>query len=262
MPSYSPQLMLFGRGAVSSDFPSGTQGPVEGGFFVAQLDQATPFHVHGPAEMVGVSLNVKGWAALTGQPVNLTTNRMLPLAGTIADGDAAAAAADIAGRLGRGDIDRPQAASQIASVLGGALRALDPGHEQFIDRMLEWLGNSFNPAIEDLQETLSMSPRTVQRLANRYFGRPPIALAKRYRAVRAATMLSMPDLPDAIVTEIYDSFYDQAHLIRDLRRYTGRTPKRLGGDTETLGEKTLDVRGYGNAALFDRIAEEEAKAKA
>ena len=112
MPSYSPQLMLFGRGTVSSDFPKGREGPVGGTFFVTQLDQAVPFYVQGPAEMVGVSLNMKGWAALTGLPVNTTANRVLPASETMPARHASALAA-IAEKLGNGDCDGPEAAGEI-----------------------------------------------------------------------------------------------------------------------------------------------------
>lgn len=260
MPSYSPQLMLFGRGSVSSDFPDGREGPVDGAFFVTQLDRAVPFYVHGPAQMVGVSLNMKGWAALTGLPVDKTINRILRVDQTLPE-QRARALSVTAMKLGRGEFDGNEAARDVAAILVDALHALDPEHERFITRMLEWLGASFNPSLDELHDSLPMSPRTVQRLSNRYFGRPPITLAKRYRAIRAATFLSMPEIPQGVEAQIYDSFYDQAHLIRDLRRYTGRTPKRLGGEEESLGEKTLDVKGYGNSDLFDRIAQEEARDK-
>ena len=257
MPSYSPQLMMFANGSVTMDFSSGIQGPVSGAFLVTQLEEAVPFHVLGPAQMIGVSLNMRGWAALTGLPVNETSNRamaasqaMSPFASSRLD--------ELVGAMRGGGKDGAEIAAAMGDTLAQALRPLMPEHDRFIIQMLEWLGASFSPSLDDLHETLAMSHRTIQRLSNKYFGRPPITLAKRYRAIRAATFLSSPDLLAELEQEILDAYYDQAHLIRDLRRYTGRTPTRLGKLAgASLGERTLDVEGYGNGALFTGLVAAE-----
>ncbi|WP_379548557.1 helix-turn-helix domain-containing protein [Qipengyuania sp. DSG2-2] len=258
MPSYSPQLMLFSKGGVFMDFPDGRHGPISGPFFVTQLDEAVPFIVDGPADMIGVSLNMRGWAALTGLPVNETSHRPMTVDSALSP-FSAARINELVDVMREGTADTAYVARSLGNHLAEALRPLPADHDRFIADMLEWLGGSFSPSLEDLQDTLAMSPRTVQRLSNRYFGRPPVTLAKRYRAIRAATYLTSPDLPKELETEILDAYYDQAHLIRDLRKYTGRTPSRFTEDgTGSLAERTLDVKGYGNGALFTGLISAEA----
>ena len=73
---------------------------------------------------------------------------------------------------------------------------------------------------------------------------------RRYRAVRAATLLSMPQLPDEIEAEIREAFYDQAHLIKEIRFFTGRTPKRLQPNSGSTINDMLGPDGYSSVSLF------------
>ena len=86
----------------------------------------------------------------------------------------------------------------------------------------------------------------MQRISRRYFGVAPAQVLKRFRAIRAAMVLANPALPDSFRDEMLASFFDQAHLIRDIRRYTGRTPTQLRG--KTLSSGLLDPSGHGDAA--------------
>jgi methylphosphotriester-DNA--protein-cysteine methyltransferase len=67
--------------------------------------------------------------------------------------------------------------------------------------------------------------RQLERMAKRYYGLPPKTLARKYRALRAASALARgEDLDDA---GLGDSFYDQSHLIREVKRFAGLTPKQI-----------------------------------
>jgi methylphosphotriester-DNA--protein-cysteine methyltransferase len=72
----------------------------------------------------------------------------------------------------------------------------------------------------------------VQRLVERYFGLPPRALARKYRALRVAALLSSPQLSLEDEAEIAEAFFDQSHMIREITHFVGRTPARLN-DRET-----------------------------
>jgi methylphosphotriester-DNA--protein-cysteine methyltransferase len=67
----------------------------------------------------------------------------------------------------------------------------------------------------------------VQRLTERYFGLSPQALARKYRALRAAALLSFPQLTPESEAELGEAFFDQSHMIREINRFVGRTPARL-----------------------------------
>ena len=257
MPSFSPQLMLFGEGSVTVHFENGDEQAPGPAFFVTQLDAAVPFTVHGPARSINASLNVLGWAALTRLPVDETSNRVIAVEDVVG-AQTAKRLEHVRNELGRGAIDLHEGCSELAAILEDSLMPLPDAERFFMVQMRTWLSETFTPDLAVLRERVDLSDRQIQRLSKKFFGGSPSAIVKRYRAVRAATVLSMPDLPEAVEAEILAAYYDQAHLIRDLRRYTGRTPRRLQKDAPTFGAKTLSLQGYGDASFFDRIIELEA----
>ena len=83
-----------------------------------------------------------------------------------------------------------------------------------------------------------------------FFGQSPVRLVRRYRAVRAATLLSLPELSEEMEADIREAFYDQAHLIKEIRFFTGRTPKRLLPEGASPVRDMLGPEGYGSVDLF------------
>jgi methylphosphotriester-DNA--protein-cysteine methyltransferase len=87
-----------------------------------------------------------------------------------------------------------------------------------------------------------MSIRSVERMTKHYYGLSPRMLARKYRAVRAASALARGEGLDA--AQLGDAFYDQSHLIREIKRFAGATPGQLGKPTSyteatTKGRKQL-----------------------
>lgn len=78
--------------------------------------------------------------------------------------------------------------------------------------------------VEQLAERLAISIRTVQRLAKRYIGLPPLAVIRRYRLQEAAQRVrDDPSLPIArVAAEL--GYADHAHLDADFRTVLGFTP--------------------------------------
>ncbi len=78
--------------------------------------------------------------------------------------------------------------------------------------------------VEQVAERLGLSVRSVQRLARRYVGVPPLAIIRRYRLQDAAQVLR--DDPSATVGRIAADlgYADQAHLCADFRAVLGFTP--------------------------------------
>ena len=73
-------------------------------------------------------------------------------------------------------------------------------------------------------DLLGVSVRTLQRLARRHVGLPPLAMIRRYRLQEAAERLRLePGLPVAdIAAEL--GYADHAHLTADFRTVLGFTP--------------------------------------
>ena len=89
-----------------------------------------------------------------------------------------------------------------------------------------WLTASPSPQVPELVAATGMSIRSVERMTKHYYGLSPRMLARKYRAVRAASALARGEKLDA--GTLGDAFYDQSHLIREIKRFAGATPGQLG----------------------------------
>ena len=249
LPAYSAQMASFAEGEARVAFDDSKIGETSDSFFLAPLCQARQFHVRGPAVLFGVSINFRGWAALSGLSVHEHHDQFLPSEMVLGE-KLAEEFASLAPRWRRGELDEQAYLDTMADIVRRGISALPPAHLQVIDRTLEWLSSSFRPELDELYSSLPYSKRQVQRLVAQFFGQSPVRLVRRYRAVRAATLLSLPMLPDEIESDIHAAFYDQAHLIKELRFFTGRTPKRLLPDGPSPVHDMLGAEGYGSVDLF------------
>lgn len=78
--------------------------------------------------------------------------------------------------------------------------------------------------VEQAADHLGISTRSLQRLADRYIGMPPLAVIRRYRLQGAAQRLR--DDPDVTIGEVAAElgYADHAHLTSDFGRVLGLTP--------------------------------------
>ncbi len=249
LPAYSGQMVVFGKGVGRMQFDDGEVSETSDAFFLAPLCQARNFSVSGPAILFGVSLNFRGWAALSGLSVQDYHDRFLPPE-TVLDEPLAKQFSKLAERWREGDLDDAALLEAMNDIVRRGVSKLPEQHLTVIDRTLEWLSSSFKPDLDVLYDELPYSKRQAQRLVAQFFGQSPVRLVRRYRAVRAATLLSMPQLPEEIEAEIREAFYDQAHLIKEIRFFTGRTPKRLQPSDEPGINEMLGPDGYGSVDLF------------
>ena len=249
MPAYSGQLVLTLRGGAIMRFAEGEPARSIPAFLQCPLLQAHEFEIESHTVMLGVSLNFRGWAAFTGLQVDEYSDRAVPVDDVLPE-QIAGAMLDLVGRAASGTTSERNALDELAGIVESGLKPLPERHLQVIDRTLEWLSSSLKPEIADLQERLPYSERQVQRLVTKFFGQPPVRLIRRYRAIRAATLLSMPNLPPPLEADLRDAFYDQAHMIKEIRHFTGRTPRRLQPKEKSVVKETLGEPGYGSVDLF------------
>ncbi len=252
VPAYSPQLLLFARGQAEITFSGGWMDRSSTASIVSQIEEAAHYRLHGPGRLLGVSLTIPGWIALGGPSMEGRANRMRPVADVF--GAALADKLDeIRLRIAEDSSDTAKAAREVGDVVLRAVTPLSQEQKRFVTAVVDWLESSFDPQLADLHAALPVSPRQIQRLARRYFGRAPSSLAKRRRAVRAASLLASPVLAQELEDEIFAAYFDQAHLIREIRKYTGRTPKRLEVDELSPGVECLTSLDRSNDVLFDRL---------
>lgn len=234
-PAAIGQLTLFPMGKGAMRFAGGAEDPSHELNLLTPTSQAASFTVNGPFHAVGLALLPLGWAALTGLSAYEYADRLLPASDWL-DG-AAQVGDELARKYREGAISGEECGQELAAYAAERMAPPNGSHLELIEQVTKWLGTSLYPSVDHLYDMTAYSRRQTQRLCERYFGLSPQALARKYRALRATMLLNSPDLPDAAATHIADSFYDQSHMIREIRHFTGRTPTRFAGpDAEILRE--------------------------
>lgn len=245
VPAYSAQLIVMIRGRLVIDRAG--DPPLEAGGAAINAPQlgASSCVLEGPAMMVGASLTQIGWQALANLPADKVHDCLLQ-AETIFSLEQLAILEAAAAQCAAGDLPVQALCKLIGELLAAPRFDLRPDNVATVEAILRWLGSALDPSLADLHAMVDISPRQLQRLSRHYFGVPPAQVLKRFRAIRAAMVLANPTLPDALRDQMLASFFDQAHLIRDIRRYTGRTPTQLRAKTLSAG--LLDPSGHGDTA--------------
>jgi methylphosphotriester-DNA--protein-cysteine methyltransferase len=244
VPAYSAQLIVMVRGKVRFTFEGGATGQSATVFINTPQMRSARAVLEGPVLQIGASLTHTAWQRLANLPADEVHDRLLP-AEAVLTGAQIAALEAAAAACRTGQIAPEDVCAALTEVIAAAPHPLKPDHVAVVEAIGRWLASSFDPALEDLYNGLDVSPRQVQRISRRFFGVAPAHVAKRFRALRAAMLLSQPGIAREVHDQLMATYFDQAHLIRDIRRYTGRTPSQFG--RETLADELLDPSGHGDA---------------
>lgn len=248
-PAYSAQLLVFASGHAVLQPEVGIEYRSAPVCFSAPLLEASPVTFEGPAQIFGASLTALGWQALSSLPAD-EVNTCLLSGEEVLGAQLASELREVGQNLAGADGDGAPLHERIGEILADRRKTLKPAHTRFVGKTMAWLASDLNPPIATLYREAGLSKRTVQRLTRRFFGVSPGRLVKRFRAIRAAMLLANPDLPQRVRDAVIDSYFDQAHMIRDIRRYTGRTPSKLSSGK--IIEGTLDPDAHGEAARLLR----------
>lgn len=244
IPAYSAQLIVMVRGRVHFTFDGGATGESATVFINTPQLRSARAVLDGPVLQIGASLTHTAWQRLANLPADEVHDRLLAAEAVLrADQIAALEAAAAACRTGQ--IAPEDVCAALTEVIAAAPHPLKPDHVAAVEAIRRWLASSFDPPLADLYAGLDISQRQVQRICRRFFGVPPAQVAKRFRALRAAMLLSQPGISRELHDQLMATYFDQAHLIHDIRRYTGRTPSQFG--RETLADELLDPSGHGDA---------------
>ena len=235
------QIHLAVRGGVTGRFGDRIDSVEQGTALFNAFKVAVPYTYYGPFWCFGASFSPHGWAALTGASVKEYGDRYMH-ANELLGTDIDRFYDDIVPRRLSGETSAEEACIELADWIRPRLNPVSAEHERVIDKVLAWLSSSLNPPIEDLVEDPEYSRRQIERLVQRYFGFAPNGLARKFRAVRAANLLAQSNLTDEAEAEIADAFVDQPHMIREIRRFCGFTPSRLGGQGGTMFERLTHMQ--------------------
>jgi AraC-like DNA-binding protein len=187
------------------------------------------FDIAGPFENFGLALSPLGFVALTGKSAAAYADRLV---------DAAEIFGPEINQMGRafreqrnaGQLTVQNMVAQVTDYLVPQIRKVPERHIALINTTSQWLSSEFDPDVELLFDQLPSSRSTVTRLIRRYFGASPKQLMRKYRALRAATLLVDPEATPEMRARVESLFYDQPHMIREIRHFTGRTPGVLDSD--------------------------------
>ncbi|MBH5321450.1 helix-turn-helix domain-containing protein [Aurantiacibacter sediminis] len=243
------QFNIFPRGTGEICFDAGTQPVTAKANLHAGMTKAASFRMRGPWHAIGASLTPLGWAALTGQAASDHIDRYFPAAELLGE-EAFAFGEEVSAQYILGQLEPEAACDAVGDWLAARLGSVSPQHEKLIEQTISWLGSALNPDIEDLFPTLNYSRRQAERLVERFFGLPPAAVARKFRAIRSAAILAKEGLSDAEAAAVAEAFYDQPHMVREIRRYCGHTPTRLGGAGQPILKTLLQMKNFDRLQKF------------
>lgn len=223
----------FANGFETDAFPVTVIGPTTGPYVSSAKE---------PLSIFGWGMLPAGWAALMGNEAERWIDRAFD-ARTIF-GDAIMEMRERLIATTESDARFAIAQSAVAEIY----READTAPFAFTAMVDRWLAENIDPDVEELIAVANLSPRQLERLTKRYYGMPPKKLARKYRALRAANRLALGDSLDA--SELGLAFYDQSHLTREVKQFTGLTPSQLKSGSAQLTRATFSGRN----ALGDTVS--------
>ncbi len=243
LPAAVGYLAIVQSGSGLVRFVSGHSDQVHPETLLTPTSAAVALELDGPWLMAAAALSPLGWAALTGLNAGQHADRAYNAA-EVLGGDTATLGLRLRALHRAAPDDGAALAAELAGFIQPRLRPLNPRHTALIAAVAAWISASFDPDLGDLQRAVGYSTRQLQRLTERYFGTGPKQLARKYRALRVAALLQSDETSEERAAELVNLFYDQSHLIREMRHFLGRTPQRLGKGESPLLSEAIALRNY------------------
>ncbi|CAO1649355.1 DUF6597 domain-containing transcriptional factor [Parasphingorhabdus sp. NYA22] len=232
------QLRFLLEGSAVISFADGSSFSHEGAVLQGPSTGAMHVDVTGPFRMFGVGVLPAGWAISTRKSAAEYTDRAVNAAEVFTH--------EIDKNLEylRG-CQTPEEMVAWADKVYRALKPrLKPETAAFTKMVDEWLSSEPSPPISGLMERSTQSSRQVLRTVNKLYGMPPKYLARKYRALRAARAYAEHNQEELL--QLVDAFYDQSHMIREVKFFAGVTPTQLRvgeGEIARLIDQRADLKG-------------------
>jgi AraC-like DNA-binding protein len=240
-------FLLSGTGELK--FQDGHIDPISGATIFGPGLAAVEFRFDGPLYDLGFALSPLGFVALTGKPANQFADKAVP-ASDLFGPEIDAMMQRFSDGYRTGNIRIAEMVEQISSFLLQRLCKVPMPHMKMIKTVIDWLSSDLDPDVDQLYPQLDMSRSTAARLITRYFGCAPKPLMRKYRALRAASLLVDPACTPELRAKIESLFYDQPHMIREIRQFAGRTPGALDGDDTKILRIWLSKDNYRDIETF------------
>ena len=248
-PAALGHLVLLLGGTGSLRFQDGHSDTLQPASIFGPGLASAEFTFNGPLYDLGFALSPLGFVALTGKPANAYTDRAVPAAELLGP------EIDImVARFSKGHADGSMRLAQMieetTAFLMKCIRPVPPSHTAMIQTVIGWLSSDLDPDVEKLYAQLTISRSTAARLITRYFGSAPKPLMRKYRALRAASILCDPACTPDLRDHVESLFYDQPHMIREIRQFAGRTPGALDSDDAKILRIWLSKNNYRDVETY------------
>jgi AraC-like DNA-binding protein len=199
-----------------------------------------PVRVSGPFTVAGFGIKPSGWRALFTEPATTYTDKMVPLAEAWGD-----LATDMETALASATDD-----AQIVEAMEICIRAQlakvgRPKEDMLISRLESTARMDSTIKIETVAETLGLSVRQIERRCLKSFGMSPKLVFQRSRFLdMAAAMRGLTNPSETRLAGL--RFFDQSHLNREFRAFTGMTPGQFRRSETPLLTEGLKLRAEGD----------------
>jgi AraC-like DNA-binding protein len=234
-PANTGHMIVFLSGHAEARFMNGNAGKSQPVTLIGPTNAALPYVVQGPFISFGCAFTPTGWHALTGLKAAQSRDRLID-SEKLFGPDCHAFFQNLLAieQNYEGSIQHQMMAETATDFFTPHLRMINTKHQNIIEKTIAWLDSSLTPDLENLYPELPISRRQAQRIIGDYFGCTPKQLMRKYRAIRAAILLNDPSCSDEQEREVLNLFYDQPHMIKEIRHFAGRTPSRLPGNENNL----------------------------
>ncbi len=220
------QCRIAVSGAAKMTFRNGSVIDLAPGWHVGgPSSSAVQMQLYGPMQTFGFGILPAGWATLFGSDASAMLDRI------VSPQQLSARFAEALTSINPASINPASSLADLAAAADAALAPLlvhsDPQIIEFTRLVDRWLAGDIAPDLSDLQDQAALSARQLTRKVKMLYGVPPKYLARKYRALKAARLLA--DQRSDKLDYLRDAFYDQSHMIREIKLFTGITPARLRG---------------------------------
>ncbi|WP_160352996.1 helix-turn-helix domain-containing protein [Sphingorhabdus profundilacus] len=224
------------RGDWSAETGPGEWGTAGKTVFFGANSQPFKVRVKGGFAVTGFAIRPSGWHALFPESHQTVADKMLPLQqlwGVLADimFDDVAKAEDDAGQL-----------QAMENAIRKRLALFQPCEADRQMAQFEIIARTDSTIrIEEAASQVGLSARQLERRCLAAFGLTPKAILRRSRFLDSATAMRGFSSPTELELGAL-RYYDQSHMNREFRRYTGMTPKVFAEAVTPLQTAGLKLR--------------------
>jgi AraC-like DNA-binding protein len=199
----------------------GGQGPKDltGHYVIGARNQYSVVEGSNAGHVFGFGFLPAGWAAFTNTSAQKCSENVLPASAVMP-----ALAEALATKLSAND--------DFATMIEKAIGILEPTALAstnipfwFFKAVADWLDSTATPDLEDLVRATGLSKNRTEHLIKHHYGAPPALFVRKCRALRMANRIAHGE--GQWQDYIGDTYCDQSHCIREVKRFTGYTPAQL-----------------------------------